>query len=177
MNKVADWFNGSFVDYFNNQFKRRTIGELKVPASTAREFNNSVAVVGENIAQKYIDIIVYLKYTLLTKIKFNWLLQKDQEELREVVAEAVQHAVQNRAVWQKINSSSISTSGFTINSDSTNWLLSKDALGTFAWTILQNLGIDEYEVIEEDDYQIWTETANGNYQYIGWFDAVDKELI
>ncbi len=178
LHSTQELFPNGFKTYFENSFKRNTMGTLKFSSSTIRNSQFTVEELGESIAQQYIDIVVKMMYPLLRNIKFSWLLPDDLEALRESVCSAVQHCLLNRNVFERLNSSSISTNTFSVNEDNTNWLLNKDMLGNYAWTTLRSTGIDEYKLVSDEDLGFFTETANGNYQLVGYIsEDTMKELL
>ncbi len=176
-NTIQDLFPNGFKDYFENTFKRNTMGTLKMPSSVIRNSQKTIEELGEAIAQTYLDVIIRLKYTVLRNVKFSWLLPQDMEALQEALCGAVQHAIVNRNVFERLNASSISTNTFSISEDTTNWLLTKDALGMYAWSTLQSTGIDEYEIVCEDDMDFFIQTNNGNIQILGKYDLEKVEEL
>lgn len=180
-NDVNTWFSNFLVagelpvDYFENKFKTNTMGGFKVPASTALRHQLTTQaeknILFTRIAQIYIEAIVKLKYGKLKSIPFKWLLTEDQEQLVNVVCEAVQHAMLNANVWQRLNGSNIAVGGFTFNVDNTPWIMTSDMFGTIGWVLLTNAQIDEYEWIA--DPHAYIRTANGNIQIIGKTSDID----
>lgn len=67
---VKELFPNGFKDYFENSFEGNTMGTLKVQASVIRNSQKNIEDLGTSIAQRILNAIVDIKYTLLSKIKF-----------------------------------------------------------------------------------------------------------
>lgn len=148
------------------------MGKLKFPASTIASigikegqpgFDKAFKDLANNIANIWISAIHNLK-SPLREIEFNELETDTQYLLRQAVAEAVQHAVLNKNVWERVNASSVSYAG-TFAVDTTGWLLTVNMFGQIAINLIQTSGIDDYEVVY-DKNEIVGYTANGNTRII-----------
>lgn len=165
---VSTWFKDiDFLTYFETKFKRNTMNKLVFPASVANRWDLTDEAnrkrLAENLAQIYIDAVFKLKYSILKKLPFSALEETDKEYHRELICEAVQHCLYNNNVFQRINASSISTTGFAINVDSTPWLLTSDMFGQYAWNLIIISELDEYEYIGENKLFI---NKNNNYKIV-----------
>ncbi len=177
---ISTWFGEaptSFIDYFEDDFRGNTIGTLKFPATSAARFNNIAteidkAALANAVASSYLWGIVKLKWKQLGKTPFYMLEADTQKYLKDAVCEAVQFAVLNKQVWERVNASSISTNTFSVNQDTTSWILTADMYGKMAWNLIQISGIDEYEWVEED--VLFTGTEKGNVKIIGRTDVLNE---
>lgn len=186
--KVEEWFNEADskgvvytpVQWFENKFKRNKLGTFKVPASVAKRFNLADEAVRNalfiSIAQTYIDVLQKQKKKI-KQLPFKAMLDEDRELLREWVCDAVQFCVLNNQVYQIVVGSNISTPSFTINVDTTPWVISADMIGMSAWNILSVVDIEAYDWV--DTAGLWHATTSGNAQVITKTSdlAVIKELI
>lgn len=150
---VAIWFNtGKTVyEYFNTDFKRNTMGDLKLPSSIIRRFQKDDGTVDMNkvvdsIAQRSIDTIVKKKF-ILTSVKFEWLLADHQELLREAVCSAIQDAALGNSVNERTSGSSVSTPSFTVSQDATNWMMTYDSFGIRTKEIVELCNLDKYKIV------------------------------
>ncbi len=174
---IQSWFGGGadLLTYFENNFEKNTIGTFKAPASAVKR-----VPVREDLIESLGNIMVSAlvagpKSGNLKTIPFNFLEADTQKHLKEAVCEGIQHMVMNRNVWERINSSSVTTSNFTLNTDSTGWLLTADMFGQIARTAVVASGIRDYEWVVED--QLFTGSTNGNVKIIGKADLDTIKLL
>lgn len=157
------------IDYFNLVWPGNRIGDFKVPASTARQFNTdeALAKLFNALVDRYINLAVKLK-NHLKMIPFSVLDEEDRDKFIDYVLEQVQFAVTNRQIMQKVSAASVSTAGFTVNVDTTPWgAFTSDMLSTEGQVLLQNTNIDDYGVVL--DPVTFIKTQNGNCKVIGKF--------
>lgn len=182
IHNVDTWFgsddNQSLLNYFENTFSKNTIGEFKAQHSVANRFNDlqtqdDKAKLINALGNIFIDgLLGSPKGYMVKQIPFTWLEDDTKFVFKESLCEAIQHCVLNNQIWEKINSSNVSTPDFTISSDSTSWLLTADIFGQYYRVALSQSGIETYEWVEEN--VLWQNTTNGNVKIVG---KADKETI
>lgn len=164
---------GISITEFETSFKNNTIGTFKAPSSTVKNFNNFATDADKTkafmaIANTYIDALrTTSKGKSLNKLSWDWLQKDTKDFLKEGVYGAIQHAVLNRQIWEKINTSSISTPNFSMSIDSQNWLLTNDVFGKFVHNSLTLSGVDEYEWVTEEELLTITNSTTGRIEIIG----------
>ncbi len=175
---VETWFGAddALWDFYQNQFRGNTSGGFKAPRSMLRRFNNfatkaDIVKAINSLGEVYIQGIVHLKYKQLKRTPFIMFEEDTRDYLMQAVCEAIQFAMFNEQVYERVNASTVSTPSFTLNRDTTNWMLTMDMYGKMAWNLIQNSGIDEYYWVTED--VLFTDTLNGNVKLIGKGDLVN----
>lgn len=177
--KIEEWFaetGKSPLQWFEASFKRNKMGTFKVPASVAQRFDLTKEQVRTNlfasIGQTYIDVLTKQKKKI-KQLPFKAMLDEDRELFREWICDAVQFCVLNNQVYQVVIGSNISTPSFTINVDTTPWVLSADMIGITAWNLLSVIDVEAYDWVDERG--LWAATQSGNAQIIT--KTSDLELI
>lgn len=164
---ATTWFEDKFLDFFEKDFKGNTMGTMKFPKSTLKNFDEnditSINKLANNLANIWISAIARNK-DILNQTEFIYFEKDTQESLKQAVAEAVQHAIYNRDIWERVNASTVSYSG-TFAMDTTGWLLSTDMFGKNAWNLIQNSGIDDYAWYD-DKYVLYEQLQNGNLKLL-----------
>ena len=175
IHNMDKWFKETGLDpivYFNTKSESNRIGNFQVPRSIARKYtSDTLGKFFNNLGQTYIELALKLK-PILRSIPFAMLEKRDQNYLREYICEQVQYSVMNKQIIQIVNASSISTTSFTMNTDTTPWAFTSDMLSMRGKVLLQNAEIDFYDIIEED--VLYTETKNGNIKILR---KIDNENI
>ncbi len=162
-------------------FVGNTIGTFKVQSSMIKRFNDFANATDKErafnaIADTFIHgLINTAKSKVLKTIPFDALEDDTRYYLQQAAYGAIQHAILNRTIWEQLNTSGITTPNFTINSDSTNWLLQEDKFGSFVKDAIANSGIAEYEWVTED--YLYTATGNGNVKVIARADLEQIKKI
>lgn len=173
---MAEWFKETQlapIDYFEQQWIGNKIGTFKVQRSFNKNFDtrDKLAKLFIAIGESYIQLALKLK-PVLKSIPFEMLEEEDRDAWRNYVLHHIQYASYNRQIIQVASGVNVSTSGTTINVDSTPWgTFTSDMLSTEGLTLIQNTDIDFYEIIEED--KLWYETPNGNVVVIAKFDDLN----
>lgn len=153
---IDNWFkNINLIDYFENSFKKNTMGVFNAPFSTNKNFNSNKDI----IIKRLVDIaITQITQATPLKAKFNqlqwiWLMEDTRFCLMQAVMEQVQFMVNNRLIWEKINSSNIeSPNSFKITNESQNFLLKTDAISRIAKDLIDESGIKDYHLLTPDEF-------------------------
>ncbi len=190
LNSTTEW-KLELDEYLNGLWGNISGNVFKVPATYVEaytievtdpntgdlilEFDQDTAFL--QLAQTYIDGIVE-HYAILRRIKFGWLPEHTQKYLREAVYEAVQHALLNRQVWEKINTSTVNSGGLSVSNESTGWLITLNMFGKRGLNKLIKSEIEEYKIVNEGQMNVLLTTEKGNIEVIGQFDPNNiKELV
>lgn len=179
---VTTWFgkgDNDLLDFYQNEFRGNTTNGFKAPRAMVRRYNNfatqdDIYKAINAIGEIYIQGITHLKYEQLKVTPFAMLEEDTKDSLKQAVCEAIQFAMYNEQVYERVNSSTISTNNFTMNKDTTSWMLTMDMYGKMAWNLIQNSGIDEYHWVVED--VLFADTLNGNVKLLGKGDLVNLQF-
>lgn len=171
LHSIEKWYGTglNLLNEFTNS-EYQTLGSFKVPASLSKYFNDTatqddVVKVITRIGNIYIDALLNTpKARKLRYLPWTWLEPKDKEYLKDGLIKALEHAVRNHQVWERINNMNITTPNFTLSQDQTAWVLSGDVFGMFASNSITNAEIDLYEVVGSEYFY---EQPNGNIKIIG----------
>lgn len=182
LTEIQDW-GISLTDY-NKLGWGSAISTFKAPNSVIKRFRTT-NVVGTDIFdverafnEIAITYIISLKssFQILRDVPFKKFDEDTKQYLRMAVYAAIEYCVLNNQVWERVNSSTVSTPNFSMTSEQVGWLTSRDMLGMKAEGFVTLSELKNYEWATEDD--IWTRTDKGNIIILGKQDITNvKELL
>lgn len=160
--------------FFNTKFKRALTGKLRIPAWFHRLYPTAddLERFAKALGMRFIDIALKL-HPILKQVPFSMLEDKDREYLREYICIEIQNKIFNKQIVENISGVSISGGSRNISIDRSSIVFTIDNLCSDGKTALRNAEIYLYELV--GDNFLHSETKNGNYKILRWFD-VDKNV-
>lgn len=180
--KIIDELTMIGADYnsFKTYVSNRLNGTIKMSQTEREQFLDTDGTFREEDAYYSTANLAWLvlksqKRTILRIPSIlGLLLPEDKEYLAESIFTQVVFFVKNRTTYEKITGSQIQTPNWSFDENTSRVVIDNDTFGNFAKNAIKGAQLDKYQIVLDNDKQLFKMNAYGEYVVVG---DIDDDIV